>query len=286
MTTNEIDTRTKSRETWDEMADGWKRYREQIWSASRVVGEVMVDTLDPQPGQTILDLAAGPGDTGFLAARIIGNDGSLISADFAPQMVEVAKGRAAELGLTNVECRVENAEEMTLGSDTVDGILCRWGFMLMLDPDAAFRECARVLKDGGRLVFSVWGPPEKNPWVVVPGLALRQLGHEPGGDPFAPGGMFSLAAHNHLRTALAAAGFTDVEVEEQELAWTFDSFNEWWDFMNDIAGAIANLLKELAPEDLETAKDALRAAADDYRNDDGSYSFPGVTINVSASASI
>ena len=283
MTDTNTDPRTKSRETWDEMADGWRRRREEIWDASRVVGEAMVKTLDPQPGETILDLAAGPGDTGFLAAKTIGNDGVLISADFAPQMVEVAKERAKELGLTNVEFQVENAEEMTLGSGSVDGILCRWGFMLMIDPDTAFRECRRVLKDGGRLVFSVWGAPEKNPWVIVPGMALRQLGYEPPGDPFGPGGMFSLAAHDRLRTALAAAGFTDVEIEEVELAWEFGSFEDWWEFMMEIAGAIANLLKELAPDDLETAKDALRAAADQYRKDDGSYSFPGVTINVSAS---
>ena len=283
MTPAEMDPHDKSRQTWDDMAAGWKRRRSDIWEGSSQVGEAMVAALDPKPGQTILDLAAGPGDTGFLAAQIIGDEGKLISADFAPQMVEVAKERSAELGLTNVECRVENAEEMTLDSDSVDGILCRWGFMLMLDPDAAFRECRRILRDGGRLVFSVWGAPEKNPWVTVPGMTLTQLGYPPSGDPFGPGGMFSLAAHDRLRMALSAADFVDIETQEVGVKWDFGSFDEWWEFMTEVAGAIANLLKTLPPEDIETVKDALRAATDEFRADDGSYSFPGETINVKAS---
>ena len=63
-----------------------------------------------------------------------------------------------------------DAEHMDLDDDSVDGVICRFGYMLMADPAAALAETRRVLRPGGRLVFSVWGPPDRNPWV-------SQLGH-------------------------------------------------------------------------------------------------------------
>ena len=89
------------------MAAGWERRRAEIEKVSRSVSEWMVQALDPQPGDTVLELAAGPGDTGFLAAPLLGEEGRLISSDFSSEMVEVARRRAAELGLENVEHRVD-----------------------------------------------------------------------------------------------------------------------------------------------------------------------------------
>ena len=106
-----------------------------MWEGSRGVGEWMVEALDPQPGQTILELAAGTGETGFLAAARVGDDGKLISTDFAPKMVDAARAETERLGLTNVELRQLDAEDMDLPDDSVDGVLCRWGYMLMADPE-------------------------------------------------------------------------------------------------------------------------------------------------------
>src|SRR5687768_5783293 len=105
------------------MAPGWEERRDWIWEASRVVGEWMVTKVAPAPGQTLLELAAGPGDTGFAAAAQLGDGGRLICTDFSPQMVEVARRRAGELGLENVEFRVMDAERMDLDDDSVDGVL-------------------------------------------------------------------------------------------------------------------------------------------------------------------
>jgi ubiquinone/menaquinone biosynthesis C-methylase UbiE len=149
--------RARSYAIWEAMAPGWERDRAFIWDASQAVGDWMVEQLDPQPGQTILELAAGPGDTGFLAAARLGKGGRLLATDFSPTMVEVARRRGRELGLTNVDYRVLDAERMDLEDASVDGVLCRWGYMLMADPAAALRETRRVLQRGGRLVFSVWG---------------------------------------------------------------------------------------------------------------------------------
>ena len=89
--------RLASREVWDRMAAGWDRRRDWMWEASRAVGQWMVDALAPRPGQTILELAAGLGDTGFAAAAALGAEGRLISTDFSAEMVEPRGQHAAEL---------------------------------------------------------------------------------------------------------------------------------------------------------------------------------------------
>ena len=91
-------------------------------------------------------------------------------------MVEAARSAGREQGLANIEYRVLDAEHMDLAADSVDGVICRFGYMLMADPAAALAETRRVLRPRGRLVFSVWGPPERNPWVSQLGLLAVQRG--------------------------------------------------------------------------------------------------------------
>lgn len=275
------EARAKSKAIWDEMADGWERRLDYIWEASRPVGEWMVSKLDPQPSQTVLDIAAGPGTTGFVAARIIGDQGKLISTDFAPEMVDVARRQAKKMGLSNVEFRVMDAEKMDLPDNSVDGVLCRWGYMLMIDPADAFKETRRVLRRGGRLAFSVWGPPADNPWATLPGMVMVQLGKLEMPDPDAPGGIFSLAEKARIEELVLGAGFSEIEIEPMAVTWRYSDFEEMWDFINDLAGAIAQVLRTLDEEGIEQVRGALRTQAESFRSPDG-YAFPGLTLNAVA----
>src|SRR5260221_14116410 len=101
------------------MAPGWERQNDFLWHTSEALAHWMVDALDPQPGQTVLGIAAGPGDTGFLAAE---RGAHLISTDFAAEMTAVAGRAAGARGLDNVECRQLDAENMDLPDASVDGI--------------------------------------------------------------------------------------------------------------------------------------------------------------------
>src|SRR5215204_2650210 len=91
--------RQQSRAAWSAVARGWYAQREELWKASRLVSEWMVRRLDPQPGDTVLELAAGLADTGLMAARLVGESGRLIVTDFTPEMVAAARRRAEELGI-------------------------------------------------------------------------------------------------------------------------------------------------------------------------------------------
>jgi SAM-dependent methyltransferase len=126
-----------SQAVWDAMAPGWDHRNAYFEERARPVTERMLERLAPARGEAILELAAGTGLVGFAAAALVGSGGRVIVSDFSKAMVEVAERHADELGLENVECRVLDAERLDLPDKAVDGVLCRWGYMLMADPAAA-----------------------------------------------------------------------------------------------------------------------------------------------------
>ena len=175
--------RRVSQDVWEAMAPGWERWRPQLADALTPVCEWLVSELAPHPGQTLLELGAGVGDTGFAAAANVGERGRLISSDFSPAMVAVARRRGTQLGLRNVDYQVIDAEHIELDADSVDGVLCQSGYMLTADPATALAETRRVLRPGGRLALSVWGAPERNPWASIGAMILVERGHMPAPQP-------------------------------------------------------------------------------------------------------
>lgn len=117
--------REESRESWGQMAPGWESRREWLMAVTERVSAWLMETLDPRPAQTILDLAAGTGDLGFQIAERVGDEGRVISADFAPEMVDVARRGSEARGLATVDHRVLDAERMGLDDSSVDGAVCR-----------------------------------------------------------------------------------------------------------------------------------------------------------------
>jgi SAM-dependent methyltransferase len=245
------DYRQASRDIWDQMAAAWDDDRRWVWEASRPIGEWLVDALDPQPGETILELAAGVGDTGLAAASRLGDSGRLISTDFSEQMVAAAQRRAEELAVSNVEFRTMDAERMDLDDDSVDGVVCRWGYMLMADPLAALRETRRVLRPGGRVALSVWGDPKANAWASVPAAVLTEHTGQDPPDPHAPG-IFAMASEERTRALLGEAGLTPRRIEQVEMEWSFETPDDHWHYVMDHAGALAMRVRSL-PADEQAA---------------------------------
>jgi SAM-dependent methyltransferase len=205
----------------------------------------------------VLELAAGIGHVGFKVAERLGASGRLISTDFAPAMVARARAFGEELGLDNVEYRVLDAERMDLGDSSVDGVLCRFGYMLMADPAAALAETRRVLREGGRLSFAVWAEPERNPWAAIPGKTMVDLGHLPPPEPDAPG-IFSLADPSRIEALVTGAGFGEPEIEEVPVDWGYGDADDHWRLTLELTGTISEVVEGLSPDERERARGAVR----------------------------
>jgi SAM-dependent methyltransferase len=272
--------RQQSRADWAAVAPGWYAQREEIWKASRPVSEWMVRKLDPQPGDTVLELAAGLGDTGLMAARLIGETGRVFITDFTPEMVAAARRRAEELSVENAEFRTLDAERMDLETDSVDGVLCRWAYMQMIDPAAAFAETRRVLRPGGRLAFSVWAERERNPTLSLAGNVLVVFGHTPPPDPQEPSAFF-LADPERIRKLVEGAGFAEPEIEEVSFRWRFATRDTYWRYLTETAASASRILRSLSPEAQNTVRKRVHEAARPYYSGEG-YDFPAVCLNILA----
>ena len=273
--------RRTSLENWRTMAAGWERRRASIESGSALVAEWLIRELAPQPGDTILELAAGPGDTGFAAAPLLGEEGRLISTDFSPEMVEVGRRRGVELGLTNVDHRQLDAERLELEDDSVDGVICRFAYMLMADPAAALAETRRVLRSGGRLVLAVWRGPEKNPWVAIAGRVLVARGLAPPPDPDAPG-MFTMAADGRVQSLLRGAGFTEIRTDDVPIVFVAVDIDDYLSSARETGGMFARAWDAASEEERIGIKEELADAFVPFERD-GGYQLPGLALVAVAS---
>jgi ubiquinone/menaquinone biosynthesis C-methylase UbiE len=273
-----------SYETWQRMAKGWDSERKWLWDGTRHISEWMIAAIDPRPGQILLELAAGPGDTGFLAAERLGTTGRLISTDFAPNMVQAARRQSTEVGLKNVEHRVLNAQDMDLGDQSVDGVLCRWGYMLMADPGKAFRETRRVLRPSGKLAFSVWGEPAGNPWAALPARVISEHTGTPAPDPGAPG-IFAMADPKRTRSLLGAARLHCEKMETIDVMWRFPNFDAMWRFLTTMAGGLAAQITTMPRDEQIILRNEIEIAAEPFKTAVG-YAFPGSAQNTLASCDV
>ena len=262
---------------WSAVAPAWDRYRDRLFSDVRSVSEWLVEQVDPQPGQTVLELTAGPGETGFLAAARLGPTGRLICSDFAPAMVAAASRGAAERGLTNVECRVLDAQQIDLPDGSVDGVLSRFGLMLVPGQARAIAEIRRVLRPGGRCAYATWGPPERNPWIFQVAVALLQNGVAPPGDSFAPGGLFSLSTAERNHALAAVGGFADVTVEELTGVMRFGDLDDYWTHVTEVAGPVAELVGSLPAGQIEAVRTTLAPSVAPYERG-GALELPWLAV--------
>jgi len=281
--TDPDDYRKESRARWGQQAKGWSERAELLARATMPVSVWLVDALALQPGHDVLELAAGTGDVGFLAAEQIAPSGTLISSDFVPEMITVAQARAERLGITNVRFRQIDAEGIDQPAATLDGVLCRWGYMLMADGEAALRETRRVLRPGARVALAAWAPPAENPWASIPMGELVERGHAERPDPRAPG-QFAWARPGTIEERLEGAGFTDLVVETVDFVLRYPSFDEWIAVSTDLSTMFRSTLEDLSPAARDDAIGAVREQALPYAQEDGAIVLPARTWVAAATA--
>ncbi len=241
-----------ARTRWNGAASEWGRHAEQVDEEAAPVTRWLLDAIAPGPGDTVLELGAGPGGVGLQAARAVTPGGRVLITDIAPEMLAVARRRAHDRELPAVSFEVADAIELPLPDAGIDAAVCRFALPAMSDRARALSEMLRVLRPGGRLALAVWAGAAANPGTAAAMAAIGVAAGQRARD--ARPAIFSLADEDHLAALLTGAGFTDVRLEHVTGERRYESFERWWELRRRLppgAQATWESLDLRAREDIE-----------------------------------
>jgi SAM-dependent methyltransferase len=176
-----------------------------------------------------------------------------------------------------------SAESLDLPTAGVDGVLCRFGYMLLADPATGLQETRRVLRPGGRVALAAWTSADDNQWLSGIGAAMLQLGFAERPDPGAPG-PFTFAEPGTIEGLLDEAGFDEAVVETLDLTFRFESTDAHFEQQRALGTRLNEQLAALAPAEHTRLRDAIDERLAPYVRDDGSVEIPGRTWVAAASA--
>lgn len=262
----------------------WARMQERMDRTLTPVTAALLSLAAPQPGEDVLDIGCGSGETTLALAGAVGDDGSALGLDISEPLLERARARAEEL-LSEAEFR--NADAAGFDAESgFDLVVSRFGVMFFDDPAAAFANIHSLTAPGGRLCFACWQPATENLWATLPMRVLADLlPPSPPSDPFAPG-PFAFADPERVHGILAAAGWQDIAFHALPFTMLVgegeDPVASAVQF-NLRIGPAARMIREAGPEVESAAKVALTEALAGHLSD-GVIGLPGAVWLVSARA--
>lgn len=257
----------------------WRRYDAVESRLSAPLSERMLDLAGVRPGMRVLDLATGRGEPALRAARRVAPDGFVVGVELADGVLEMAREKARQSGLSNLDLRVADAASaQDMASDYFHAATVRWGLMYMADPVVALVNVHRALLPTGVLVAALWAEPERVPYHTLPRRLLQRYRALPPSDPEAPG-TFHYADLEKVTRDFGRAGFRLDHVEEMEVT-VFESETDA-EFVDWVCAlGLTPLLNEL-PEHEQRAWE-IDLASEVRRRGAGSLRLGGVTRIVRA----
>ncbi|MEV5569988.1 class I SAM-dependent methyltransferase [Spirillospora sp. NPDC052269] len=274
------------RATWDALSAGWAEAQDVFERGASLVTRRLLDLGGVRPGQTVLDVGTGLGEPALTAARRVGRTGRVVATDVSPEMLRIARRRAAGLGEVeaNVEFTQADVEAQGLRPGSFDVALSRWGLMFAVDHVAAFAGLRRLLKPGGVLAAAVWGPVGDAPVMALGFASLSVLLDLPPVPPDTPG-PFSMADPDVLTGELQAAGFSGVSVEELRVPFAFESVGAYAAFTRAVTPPLLldRIRERYGSPDAREAWQAVEAAAARFGTGSGGVHIPSKALCVRAS---
>ena len=275
-------------QAWDgPLFDRFVRFREILTTGLGVHGEAALRLVPPQPGQRVLDVGCGFGDTTQRIAALVGPKGEAVGVDAAARFIETARAEAEEAGVSNTRFQVADVQAATF-EDRFDLAFSRFGTMFFLSPVAALRNVRAALEPGGRLAMVVWRRREDNDWVyraqtIVEGIVSRPKEYD---EPTCGPGPFSMANADTTSEILVQAGFKEISLRRCDIPILIGhDLEEAIEMVMALgpAGEILRLAGDRAAHLHGAVHDALRAGLAEFETEDGIRA-PSSTWIVSASA--
>jgi SAM-dependent methyltransferase len=247
-------------EYWNGRAgDTWVELNRLLDMELRPLGLEAQAALGPRPGERVLDIGCGGGETSLDLAQAISPGGAVLGVDISRSLLEVAERRAESL---DADIRFEAADAQTsdFGGERFDAAYSRFGVMFFAHPVAAFANILKALKPGGRIAFVCWRSPQENPLMTAPLKAAEHLMPPlPPSDPLAPG-PFAFADPERLRRILGEAGFGQIAIRPFDArvgGWTPDEAM----IVSQRVGPLGTILREnphLRPKVLDAVAQELQ----------------------------
>ena len=225
----------------------WRKWHAHIAHFTRGATEALLEAAQLRPGMRVLDLASGVGDPALSLAAAVGPAGHVTATDLGPGMISLAEELARMKGLKNIEFSEANAESLPFPDESFDVVTCRFGVMFFPDQVRALKECRRVLKPGGRVVFAAWGTKDQPFFTTTAGIVMKYV-QMPPPDPDAPN-LFMFGERGRLRRALETAGFADAveDVRTVPGRWK-SSLEQYWEQFTEVAAPFRPIIEKLTPE--------------------------------------
>lgn len=269
---------------WIESAPHWKKHAQTIRTMLAPLTRALIEEAGIVESQSVLDVAAGPGEPSLTIAEVVGPSGSVTCTDAVPGMVGAAESEARRRGLTNIEFRQCEADSLPFEDNSFDAVVCRFGVMFFPDPLAAMRDMLRVMKPKGRLSLAVWHRSDLNPFSYVVTDAVSRYVETAPADPGTPGA-FRFAEPGALAGVLRQAGA--IEVRERLLKFHIRaqiSPEEFWSLRSETSGTLRDKLEKLsAQERVKVAREVQKAAREFFPNNQ--MNFPAQAIIVTGKES-
>jgi SAM-dependent methyltransferase len=269
---------------WNGAAPFWEKHRETIRQMFAPVTQALIEDAGIARGQTVLDVATGPGEPALGIAAVVGPEGKIVGIDPVPEMVAAAQRSANRGGFRNTQFDVAFADNLPLPADSFDAVVNRFGVMFVRSPVDAVREMLRVLRPGRKLALAVWHRPESNPFFYTLSQVIERYIDSPPLDPDAPEA-FRFAAPGRLRDVLGEAGA--IALFERLLTFTIDaplSVEDFWALRIEISEKLREKIAALSPKQLSKAKREALEAMGEYSTTRG-MRFPAQVLIVSGTKS-
>jgi ubiquinone/menaquinone biosynthesis C-methylase UbiE len=240
-----IKYKNTTHEQWQTAAEAWYRWSPTLHEWLGKATEQMLEMAGVSAGQKILDIAAGAGEQSIMAAKRVGASGDVLATDISSNILRYASQLAKQAGVNNIETKVMDGENLTLGNETFDAVISRVGLIYFPDQQKALREMLRVLKRGGKIGAIVYSTADKNVFFSIPVFIIRRRANLPAPLPGQPG-PFSLGGEGILEKAFEQAGFIHVKTERIDSPVRLPTAKECVRFEKESFGALHQMMSSLS----------------------------------------